>query len=192
MPLTTPSRGHLPSVQLIGDGRKAAEALLTKLVDQRSDIRRSGILLRVQRLTGLLPGIVDMRITQNDPTRLSLLEGLTGAGRDHFPLLFSKGGIDMEHEGIDPQPQFSDDEGHTLGHQAADEMDVSRQSIQLADQNGRLMLPRHRHRSQQSGPTIHRIAALACLDFDFLPNDRDIIVVGEFVGARSLGFEAKA
>jgi hypothetical protein len=51
---------------------------------------------------------------------------VAGPGGDQAALLLRQGRVDVEEERVDVRPQLGDDEGHALGHEAADEGHVPR------------------------------------------------------------------
>jgi hypothetical protein len=52
---------------------------------------------------------------------------------DHRALLLSQGGVQVQQERLDVGAQLGDEERRLLGHQPADEMHVTGQSIKLGD-----------------------------------------------------------
>ena len=55
--------------------------------------------------------------------------------------ILGKRGIEMEHEGIGIDTEFSDDEGNALRHQPGDEGAIARQPVELGDDHRASDLP---------------------------------------------------
>ena len=72
-------------------------------------------------------------VAQLLPTRLCCGKGFLSPLGDPVTLFFRDGGMNVQHERIDVRPQFGDNERDALHHQAADEVDVAAQPVQLGD-----------------------------------------------------------
>jgi hypothetical protein len=98
----------------------------------------------------------------------------------------------VQHEWIHIGTQFGDDERSLVHHQAADEVHIAAQAVELRYDHGSLVLLGQLHRCGQLRPLFQRIGAFAGLD---LAEDLDQIValgLGEGGNRRLLGVEADA
>jgi hypothetical protein len=59
------------------------------------------------------------------PRRFGSCQAILAALTDQPALFPRQGGLDVQHEGIGIGAQLSHDEGHSLGHQTADEVRVT-------------------------------------------------------------------
>ena len=77
-----------------------------------------------------------------DAARLGCLQRFLGTAADHLALLLRQRGVNVQHERIDVPAQRGNDERHLLRHQAGDECDIPRQSVELGHGDGSLGLLR--------------------------------------------------
>ena len=103
--------------------------------------------------------------------RLRCLQGSLRAGTDQGALLLRQGGVDVQHERVGVDAQLGDDERHALDHQAADEVHVAPQAVELGDDHRGLELAGVPERRGQLRPTIQRIVALSGLDLGVAGGD---------------------
>ena len=76
----------------------------------------------------------------------------------------------MKHERVRVRAQLRNDEGHTMAHQAADEMHVAGEPVELRHQHGAFRLPGVRERRRKLGTALKRVGTLASLNFGALAN----------------------
>jgi hypothetical protein len=78
---------------------------------------------------GNFAGLGEAWVAKKDAACLGCRERLTGPRGNKGALLFGEGGKQVEHERVHVWPKLSDPKGHLMGHQAADEMNVTAQPI---------------------------------------------------------------
>ena len=122
---------------------------------------------------------LDIGIAELDALRLRRRERRLRAPRDQGALFFGERGIEVQDERIDVRPQFGDEEGHAMRHQAGNEMHVARETIELGDRDRAAQRPRLGERRRQLRPTIERVASLAGLDLDELGHDLEPLIARE-------------
>jgi hypothetical protein len=104
---------------------------------------------------------------------------VSGALGNGSALYLGEGGIDVQHEGIRISAKLRNDEWRFVRHQAADEVDVTTQSVELGNDDGRLVLPSGLQGRGEFRPPIERVGALAGLDFLEGLKQRIALSVGE-------------
>ena len=117
------------------------------------------------------PRGLDMRIAELDALRLGRRKRRLGAPGDQGALLFRERGIEVQDERIDVRPQFGDDEGNPMRHQAGNEMDVAGETVELGDHDRTTQRARLGERRRQLRPPVERVASLAGLDLDEFRRD---------------------
>jgi hypothetical protein len=78
--------------------------------------------------------------TEDLPAGFSGLHGGAGALADHPALFLGQCSVDVQHEWVGISPQLGHNEGHSMLHQAGNEMHVARQPIELGDDNRCILL----------------------------------------------------
>ena len=91
---------------------------------------RMAVLIRFR-----LSSIADARVAQLLAAGLGGGEGFLGPLCDPVTLFLGHGCVNVQHEGINIRSQFSNDEWDALHHEAADEVNITAQSVQLGDDN---------------------------------------------------------
>src|SRR3984957_5605929 len=158
-------------IECLGDGAEGRGARLLDFGDDRQDVAGRAIGFSLDRRDRLATRRLDMRIAELDPLRPRRTERRLGPARDQGALLFGQRGIEVQDEGIDVRPQFSDDEGHTMRHQTGNEMHVAREAIELGDHDRASHRPRFGERRRQLRPAVERVASLASFDLDEFGHD---------------------
>ena len=100
----------------------------------------------------------------------------------------------MQQERLDVRAQLGDEERRLVRHQAADEMHVTRQPIELGDGDGG-GLPVAARCSERCGElraAIEGVSALPRLDLDELGNDIEPLGLGEPGDGGALGVNPQA
>jgi hypothetical protein len=87
-------------------------------------------------------------------------------------------------------PSLGDDERHFVRHQARNEMHVTRQTIQLGNDDSAFPLPGLGEACGELRATIQGIRALAGFDFDMLGDDLKTLSLGKPGKRRALRFES--
>jgi hypothetical protein len=85
----------------------------------------------------------------------------------------------MEHEWIGVPAKLSDYEWHTLSHQAGNEGNVARKSVQLRHDYAALRALGRCQCRRKLGPAIERIGALASFNLDIFADDRKALGLGK-------------
>jgi hypothetical protein len=98
----------------------------------------------------------------------------------------------VQHERVRVAAQLGDDERSSPRHKARDEGDVSRQPVQLRDDDRRLDLSRRRERCGQLRPALERVRPLAGLNLDELANDVEALGRGKGRNRLALRLEPEA
>ena len=124
-----------------------------------------------------------------DPSCFGGSQRVLGPRRDHASFLLGQRGVEVQHEGVGIGAQLRGDERHPRGHQSGDEGDVTRQPIELGDDDGAARLFRSCQRLRELRPTFQRIGALAGLDLDELARDGETLAFAELVNGTTLRFE---
>jgi hypothetical protein len=88
-----------------------------------------------------------------------------------LPLYFSQRCIQVQHEGVGVGAELGYDEGNLVRHQAADEMHVARQTIQLRNNDRTLEAASISQGGGELRATIQRVGAFAGFDLDKLGDD---------------------
>jgi hypothetical protein len=97
----------------------------------------------------------------------------------------------VEHERVGVGTQLGDDERHLLRHQAAYEVHVTGQAIELGDDDRALGFSRSCERSGKFRAAVQRIGAFAGLDLDVLADEIDSFGLGKPLNGRSLCINAE-
>ena len=130
-------------------------------IDDRQDVGRERIRFRRQCT---MPGCRSLGciapIAQLGALSLPGRQRRPRALRDQPPLLLCQCSVEVQHEGICISPQFGDDEGHTLGHQARYEGHVAGEPIELGHNDRALLLPPCGQRCGQLRPSVEGVAPL--------------------------------
>ena len=108
-------------------------------------------------------GFGTVRIAKLDTARLGGGERRLGALRDLGALLLGDRGVDVQHERVGVR-DLGDDEGHALRHQAGDERDITRQAIELGDDDRALVGGRPLQRRLELRPALEGVGTLGGLD----------------------------
>jgi hypothetical protein len=98
----------------------------------------------------------------------------------------------VKHEWIGIGTEFCNDERRTLNHEAGDEGYITRQPVELGNNDGAAGLASEGEGDCQLRATIKRISALACLDLGKLLEDAHALGLGEACDGRALGLDAQA
>jgi hypothetical protein len=161
VPGATACRADATGIECRGDGGERRDAGGLDLTDDRQDIAGELIcgrpVCRV-RLDGSFGGA---RVAELRPGRFLRCERRPGASGNQRPLFFGERGIQVQHERVGVGAELGHDERHVVAHQAADEMNVAAQPIELGDDDWASRLPGLPERCGQLGPTIEGVGALA-------------------------------
>jgi hypothetical protein len=116
-------------------------------------------------------------------------QGGLGSGRDDGALLLGEGGIQVQQERLDVGAQLGDEERRLVRHQAADEMHVTRQPIELGngDGGGLSVTASCSERGGELWPAIESVSALPRLDLGELRDDLEPLGLGEPGDGGALG-----
>ena len=136
-----------------------------------------------------LPNIC--RIAEPPAAGLTNRESGFGPLRYQPPFLLGKRGIEVQHERIGIAPEFSDDERHTLSHQACDERNVAGEAVQLRHQDRTFGRPGRRQSRSELWPASKRVRPFAGPSFDVLGNDLKVLGFGEAGDGRALRLDPK-
>jgi hypothetical protein len=128
------------------------------------------------RLHGGLGGawIAELR-----PGRLLRSERRLGAGGNQRLLFFRERRIQVQHEGVGVRAELGDDERNAVAHQAADEMNVATQPIELGYDHRAFRFPGLAERRGQLGSAIEGVGALTGFDLGVVADDLDALGLGE-------------
>jgi hypothetical protein len=97
----------------------------------------------------------------------------------------------VEHERVCLAAQLCDNELHTLKHQPTNEVHISAQAIELADQYRQPALLRRLQSFSQLRATVQGITALTCLNLRVPVLYRDPFAAGEGFDGLALGLETE-
>ena len=89
-------------------------------------------------------------------------------------------------------PELGDDEGHPLRHQPGDEGHVTREAIELGDDDGTLAATRDGKGFGQLWAPVERVGALAALCLDKLGCEFEAFSLRKALDGISLGIDAEA
>jgi hypothetical protein len=92
---------------------------------------RSSLIRHRSGLVSRLASHIELWVTQPNPTRFGRRKRRFGPNANERALFLSESGKQMQDERINVSPKFSDHEGHLVSHQAADEMNVATEPVQL-------------------------------------------------------------
>jgi hypothetical protein len=126
------------------------------------------------------------------PARLCCLKCYLGARADQRALLLGQGDKEVKDERINISAQLRDHEGHPTCHQAADEVNVSRNSIQHGNAHRALPPAGFRQRSGQLGAAVKSVTAFAGLHFHEYPDKLEALGSSEAVQRLLLCLDAEA
>jgi hypothetical protein len=89
--------------------------------------------------------------------------------------------------------KLDNEKGHTLAHEPADEVNVTREPVQLRDYDwASLALPaRLNQRRRELRPAFERIGALAALGLDEFGRDLEVLSLGESLDCLALRFQTE-
>jgi hypothetical protein len=110
--------------------------------------------------------------------------------RDHAALLLGHRGVNVQHEWIGLGAEISDDEADFVLHQAADEVHVTAEPIELRDNNRRLGLASGFQRGTELRPLL--IVVLAGLNLGEGLDNLDAFLIGETPDQGLLRLQAEA
>ena len=77
----------------------------------------------------------------------------------------------MQHERVGISAELGDNEGNPVRHQAADEMHVTGQAVELGNEDRTFRLTGLPERDSEFRPAVQRVSALPSLDLDMLGNE---------------------
>ena len=131
VPLATASRCDTSGIQCSRNLPQRRRARLLRLADDGQDVGRKPVGLGRHGLHRALAGHVELWVTKGHPACLCSREGLPGPCADQRALLLGKGGEEVQDERVNVRPKLGDQEGHLVGHEAADEVNVAAEPVQL-------------------------------------------------------------
>jgi hypothetical protein len=122
------------------------------------------------------------------------LAASSGALGYQSALFFGQGGIDMQHERVGIGSEFGDDERRPVLHQAADEMHVARQPIELGDDNRATLveLPGRLERGGKLGPAVERVGTFASLNLGKALDNAETLLGGKPGNGLALRLKAES
>ena len=165
VPLPTARRMDATGVQGVGNGRIAGRAGRSDLLHDGHDIGREARSDPAVAHGGLGGrGRQIGAVAQQRALRLLPRQRRPGALADKRALFLGQGGVDVQHERIAVDAELSDDERHPVRHQAADEVHVAGQPIELRHRDGALRFAGVGQRRGELRAPLEGIAALAGLD----------------------------
>ncbi len=85
----------------------------------------------------------------------------------------------MQDERIDVRTEFRYNEWNAMRHQAGNEMDVPRQTVELGNHDRASQRARLGERCRQLGPAIERVASFTGFNFDELGDDFKPLAFGK-------------
>jgi hypothetical protein len=104
----------------------------------------------------------------------------------------------MQHEGIHVRAEFCNNKWYPLDHQPADEVNVTADTVKLADNNRSracltafAKLARVLHGCSEFGASVERVSALAGFYFTILGFDPVAVLSAEKSDSGLLGFQTK-
>lgn len=112
--------------------------------------------------------VAAVRIAKLLALRLLGSECIPGTLRDQPTLLLGQRGVEVQQERIDVGTQLGDDELDALRHQAADEVNVAAEPVQLGDRDRALAMLGLSQRGSQLRAACKRVGTFAGLDLDEL------------------------
>jgi hypothetical protein len=133
LPLRAARRRDPPPVQGGGDLPKRLRSCGLRLADRRHDCGGVRISVGLEAAVGDRAGVRQRGVAKGLPTGLRGGERGLRALRNHRALLLSERGIQMQQEGLDLRAEVGDQKRRLMRHEAANEMHVARQSIELGD-----------------------------------------------------------
>jgi hypothetical protein len=98
----------------------------------------------------------------------------------------------VQHERVSISPQFSNDEGHVLSHQARDEGHISGESVELGYNDWTLPLPACGQGCGKLRASVEGIRPLPCFDLDELGGEVKVLRRCEPLDGLALRFNAEA
>jgi hypothetical protein len=116
-------------------------------------------------------------IAQPRPGRLLGRQCRASPLRNQVSLLLGQGSVEMEHERVRVGTQLGHDERHPLRHQAADERDITAQTIQLRHDHRAFRPSRRGQSGGEMRAPVQGIGALPDLYLDDLINDGVALMV---------------
>jgi len=122
---------------------------------------------------------VELWVAKGDPSGLGRRKGLPGPRGDQCTFLLGKGGEEVQHEWVNVRSKLSDQEWDLVGHEAADEVNVATQAVELGHRNVASELPSHSQCGLELWSSVERVRALAGLDLDELAGHRETFGLGE-------------
>src|SRR5271165_4337076 len=108
-------------------------------------------------------------------------------------LLLSEGGVQVQQERLHVRAEIGDQKRRLVRHEPADEVNVTREPVELSDGDG-AMLPVATGFGQcgsELRAAVERVRTLARLDLDMLGDDLEALGLGEADDGGTLGVDAK-
>ena len=130
-------------------------------------------------------------LPKGDPAGLRGRKGLTGACRDQRALLLGQRGEQVQDEGINVGAKLGHQEGHLVGHQAADEVNVTAEAVQFSHGDVALLLSGECERCLELWPSVYGVRSLTCLDLNELPDKLEPLSLSELLEGLPLGVDAR-
>jgi DNA invertase Pin-like site-specific DNA recombinase len=175
-------RGNAARVERRGDLAQA-QALGLERRDDRQDV--GGELFR-RGFVGcgaLRARLIEARVAEAGSSRLGGLQRRLRALGDDAPLFLRHGGVNVQHERWNRGAKLGDDEWHALLHKPGDEVDVTREAVELGDHDRAFAAARLVERGGELRAQVERVRALAGFDLDMFADDRKAFGVGEALDA---------
>jgi hypothetical protein len=119
-------------------------------------------------------------------------EGGLGSFRDHTPLLLGQSGIEVQHERIGISTEFGHNERDALDHQASNEGNIARESVELRHNDRALELSGKGEGGCQLWASIKSIRVRSGFDLGELLDDHNVLGFSEAGNGSALGLNAKA
>jgi|GEM_PF-5634518 len=146
-----------------------------------------------QRCAAHVAGFADVdRVAEFAPACFPDCERSLGALGDEPPLLLRQRGVEVKHERVGVAAKFSDDERDTLGHQASNEGNITREAIQLRDHYAAFSGLRGSQCGGEVRASVESVGTLACFGFNVLSDDAELFGFSETANIRALRLDPKS
>src|SRR5437764_13753741 len=165
MPSPAASGRHTALVQRVSDPAQGRDARGAYALDYWQHVGREPIGGAGDHLPALRGGVGRVpRIAELGTLHLLAGERLAGPLRDELALLLGEAGVKVQDERIDVGAELRDHERHPVGHEAADEVHVSAQPVELRDNDRALAASSRGAGAGELRTTIQGVGTLARFD----------------------------